>query len=63
MMRKGEKKDRWDEQKIRWFLLDSAEEETIPESLQPKQMEEWLRQQAEGKEPEPAWNTKHTHSR
>lgn len=62
-MRKGEKKDRWDEQKIRWFLLDSAEEETIPESLQPKQMEEWLRQQAEGKEPEPAWNTKHTHSR
>lgn len=69
-MRKGEKRDKWDEQKMRWFLLDSAEKEQVPESLQPKQMEEWLRRQTEGKEPdadlkEPYTeeNGKHRHGR
>lgn len=62
-MRKGEKGDRWDEQKMRWFLLDSAEEEPVPDSLQPKQMEEWLRRQTEGKEPHTEENEKHSHGR
>lgn len=62
-MRKGEKRDKWDEQKMRWFLLDSAEKEQVPESLQPKQMEEWLRRQTEGKEPHTEENEKHSHGR
>lgn len=51
-MHKGEMKNRWNEQNIRWFLLDSAEEEPIPESLKPKQMEEWLKQQEKGQRQE-----------
>lgn len=42
-MRKDEMKHKWDEHKIRWFLLESAEEEKVPESLRPEQMQEWLR--------------------
>lgn len=62
-MRKGEKRDRWDEQKMRWFLLDSAEEEPVPDSLQPKQMEEWLRQQTEEKQPESEEEQKDRHGK
>lgn len=43
-MRKSEMKNKWDEENIRQFLLKSTKGETIPESLQPEQMEKWLRQ-------------------
>ena len=44
-MHKGEMKNEWQEEEIRQFLLESAGEELIPESLHPDKMKEWLRQQ------------------
>lgn len=44
-MRGSERKHKWDEDNIRQFLLDGSEKDMIPESLQPEQMKEWLRQQ------------------
>ncbi len=44
-MRKGEMKNEWQEEDIRQFLLESAGEELIPDSLHPDKMKEWLRQQ------------------
>lgn len=49
-MRKGEMNHRLDEENIRQFLQKSAEEEMIPESLQPARMKEWLKQCDGGKE-------------
>ncbi len=52
-MRKGEMNHKLEEDNIRQFLQRSAEEETIPESLQPARMEEWLRQQCDNGKEEP----------
>lgn len=49
-MRKGEMKNQWQEEDIRQFLLESAGEEAIPDSLHPDKMKDWLRQQTKGKE-------------
>lgn len=49
-MRKGKMKNEWKEEDIRQFLRDSAGEETIPESLHPDKMKEWLQQQTEKEE-------------
>ncbi|MFG6384342.1 MAG: beta-propeller domain-containing protein [Lachnospiraceae bacterium] len=42
-MRKYEKEERWKDETIKQYLKKAAEAEPIPESLQPKQMEVWLR--------------------
>lgn len=49
-MRGSNRKHKLEEEDIRQFLLEGAEEETIPESLQPEQMEKWLRQQCRTEE-------------
>lgn len=49
-MRKNESKHRWEEENIRQFLLNGGEEEKIPESLQPEQMEKLLRKQCHTEE-------------
>lgn len=52
-MCKGEVNHKLDEYNIREFLQRSAEEEEIPENLQPSQMKEWLVQQCGSREEEP----------
>ncbi len=52
-MRKGEMNHKLDEENIRQLLQRSAEEETVPESLQPVRMKEWLEQQCGSGEEEP----------
>lgn len=49
-MRKGGMNNQWQEEDIKQFLLESAEEEAIPEKLHPDKMQDWLRQQTKGKE-------------
>ena len=46
-MHKGEMNHKLDEDSIREFLQMSAEEEMVPQSLQPAGMKEWLKQQRE----------------
>lgn len=52
-MRKGEMNHKLDEDNIRQFLRRSSEEETVPESLQPSRMKDWLKQQCDIGEEEP----------
>ena len=52
-MHKGEMNHKLDEDSIREFLQMSAEEEMVPQSLQPACMKEWLKQQRDNGEEEP----------
>ena len=46
-MEKQELKGQWTEESIRKYVREAAESEPIPEKLQPKQMEEWLKRTLE----------------
>ncbi|MCI8683000.1 MAG: hypothetical protein HFH50_08410 [Lachnospiraceae bacterium] len=49
MMEKQELKEQWTEETIREYVKQAAESEPIPDKLQPKQMEKWLKQAMEEK--------------
>mgnify|MGYP001093262923 CR=1 FL=1 len=48
-MEKQELKEQWTEETIREYVKQAAESEPIPDKLQPKQMEKWLKQAMEEK--------------
>lgn len=48
-MEKQELKEQWTEETIREYVKQAAESEPIPDKLQPRQMEKWLKQAMEEK--------------
>ena len=48
-MEKQELKEQWTEETIREYVKQAAKSEPIPDKLQPRQMEKWLKQAMEEK--------------